>query len=199
MRAVAKRVPIKILWMGEYVRSEEQYKPHYVKFQDMEIARAHIMGVVVDKYTNEQNQYISLILDDGTGQVRVKLFGEDTKFGKDVNVGDLVRAIGKVRENEDERYLVGEIVKKLEDPNWELLWKLEVIKPFAELLNKPSKEEEGKKPESEEIEEEKGKKESEKQEKTKTEKNKEEKDIKDVSENEEEVDEDLLEIEEIEV
>ena len=130
MREIAYRVPIKILWLGDYMKSDEQYKPNYVKFKDLMINRAHVVGVVVDRYDNESSQYSSITIDDGTKQIRVKFFGEDTRFLKNIEIGSTVRVIGKVKENDGERYLVGEIARKLDDPNWQVLWRLEVIDKF---------------------------------------------------------------------
>ncbi len=131
MREIAYRVPIALLLNGEYEKSTEQYSPNYVKIGDMRISRAYIMGVVIDRYDNETNQYTGLTIDDGTGKILAKLFGEDVKFARGIQIGDLVRVIGKIRENERGRYLICEIVKKIEDKGWQELWKLEVIDKYS--------------------------------------------------------------------
>ena len=134
MREIAYRVPIALLLNGEYEKSTEQYTPNYVRIGDMRISRAYIMGVVIDRYDNDTNQYTGLTIDDGTGKILAKLFGEDVRFAKDIQIGDLVRVVGKIRENERGRYLICEIVKKIEDKGWQELWKLEVIDKYSKQI-----------------------------------------------------------------
>ncbi len=69
---------------------------------------------------------------------------------EEFEVGDLVTVIGKVREYEGEVHLVPEVIREVEDPNWELLRELEILEKREKML------EEGKKPEFEEEEEAEG-------------------------------------------
>ena len=128
MRSIAYRVPIKVLIEGEFVKSTGEYDPNYVKYKNLKINRAQIIGTVESKFTSDNGQYIGLVIDDTTGRIRVKLFGGDTSFAKDINEGDTVRAIGKIKET-DERYIQAEIVKKV-GPKWLEYWKVKVIQNF---------------------------------------------------------------------
>ncbi len=150
VRSIAKKVPIDTLLRGEFVRSQERYEPSYVSFNGMRISRVHVVAKVTDKYVNEESDFIALTIDDGTGRIRVKLFGEDTRFAKDVDVGDLVRVIGMVRDD-GERFINGEIVKKLEDENWKRLWEADV-KRLAKVYMQETEEEKESEPQPEEIE-----------------------------------------------
>ncbi|MEM7826351.1 MAG: OB-fold nucleic acid binding domain-containing protein, partial [Candidatus Aenigmatarchaeota archaeon] len=67
-------------------------------------------------------------IDDGTACIRVKLFGKDNQLLQKISRGDLVIVIGKVKEYDGEIYVLGEILRKLEDPNFEVLRKLEILK-----------------------------------------------------------------------
>jgi len=69
------------------------------------IHRARILGVVVS--TEE------LVIDDGTGSILVRTF--DMPFP--VQIGDIVLAIGRPRTYDNQPYLLGEIVKKI-DTKW---------------------------------------------------------------------------------
>ncbi len=119
------KVPVDALVKGEFHRSNERYVPSYVEFDGIRISRVNIVANVVSKYENVDANYVLLNIDDGTGQIRVKLFGEDTRFASEVVEGDFVRVIGMVRDDGD-RFINGEIVKKLENPNWKSLWENDV-------------------------------------------------------------------------
>lgn len=85
--------------------------PSGIQTQRCMIARASILGVIIDKQEN------SFILEDGTGLVHIRSF--DAKpVPVLANVGDVVLVIGRPREYNAERYLVLEICKKLRNPSW---------------------------------------------------------------------------------
>lgn len=99
-----------------------------------EISRARIIATVVGKFISEDKNFASVTIDDGTDTIRVKLW-QDISLLENIEVGQLVDIIGKVREYNDEIYLVPEIIQKIEDPNLELLRKLEVknrLKQFGD-------------------------------------------------------------------
>lgn len=62
-----------------------------------------------------------ILLDDGTGQIKVLVFNEHIK----ANAGDIVRVIGKVREKDGERFINAEIVRPVSE-EWLELRKLEL-------------------------------------------------------------------------
>lgn len=74
----------------------------------------------------DDGKYAAVTLDDGSDTIRLKVF-KTTKPLDSLNVGDVVDAIGKVREYEGERYMIVEIAKKVDDPNYELMRRLELV------------------------------------------------------------------------
>ncbi|MFX0136239.1 MAG: hypothetical protein ACFFDN_21545 [Candidatus Hodarchaeota archaeon] len=76
-----------------------------------------------------KKDYGYLIIDDGTETIRIKVWGDDIRKYKveDLNIGDNVDIIGRVREYNDEIFIMPEIISKISDPNWELLRELEKI------------------------------------------------------------------------
>ena len=60
---------------------------------------------------------------------------------ENIEVGDIIRVIGRLRKYEDEIYIMPEIIKKFDDPNYELMNKLEAIKHRV-IVEKPIEEEE---------------------------------------------------------
>ncbi len=96
------------------------------------VGRARVMATVVNKFVSEDGKYIGLTLDDGTDTIRIKMWDNFVLVGKIVE-GDIVDVIGKVRVYNEEIYIVPEIVYKVENPNLELLRKLEITKKLRKL------------------------------------------------------------------
>jgi len=71
--------------------------------------------------------YLSITIDDGSFSIRLKAWREDTKLLQNVNQGDLVLVIGKMKQFNEELYIIPEIVKLIDDPNIELIRKLELL------------------------------------------------------------------------
>lgn len=113
---------------GKFVR-KEGFEPSYVLTElGQRISRAKIIGTIVDKFMSDDGNYSSVTVDGDTSSIRVKAFREDVNIFDNLELGDMVVVIGKVREYADENYIIPEIVKKLADPNYESLHRLEVLK-----------------------------------------------------------------------
>ncbi len=125
-RSTALKVRIKDLVEGEFVRTEGAMEPNYVvtPLNEM-VSRARVMGVVVSKFTSEDEKYITVTLDDGSETVSVRAFRE-TDVLKDVEVSESIDVVGKVKEYQGEVYLLAEAVHIIKDPNWELVRRLEL-------------------------------------------------------------------------
>jgi RPA family protein len=135
MRATAYKVRIEDLVNGEYRRSEDGTEPaHLLTPWGQQLVRARVMGTVVDKFVRDDGSYGTLTLDDGSGVMRIKAWGEDVRKIARVGVGELVDVIGRVREFEGEVYLAPDAVIKVEDPNWETVRILELVKLRKKML-----------------------------------------------------------------
>ena len=131
----AYKIKIEDLVKGQYTRSVEGAEPsHLVTPWGQEISRARILGTVVDKYVSEDRSYAALRIDDGSETVRLKAWRQDVPSVEGINVGDLVDAAGRVREYGGEVYLTPDIVVKVEDPNWEVVRELEVLRSRGQLF-----------------------------------------------------------------
>lgn len=86
------------------------------------ISRVWITGVIVQK---KQENYLSFLVDDGTGTMRVRVFNDLERFP--VEVGDTVEVVGRVREYNGRLYVTPDFVRKI-DPNTELLRRAEAVK-----------------------------------------------------------------------
>jgi RPA family protein len=105
----------------------------FLESGDRKIIRVNVIANVVDKFLNAgEKKYISLTLDDASGQIRLKAFGDDVAAIENYTQGDTLQIIGFVREYNSELYITPEVVKKV-DPRWLLVRKLEVQKTREEL------------------------------------------------------------------
>ena len=110
----------------------------YLTLEDKEINRVNLIANVTNKFQSDEKAYISLTVDDGTGQMQVKAFSDNIKILKEVGFGDTILIIGNLRYFNHEVYILPEIVKTL-DARWLLARKLELkedYKDFYEALEK---------------------------------------------------------------
>ncbi len=113
----------------------------FVELGDKRIVRTNIIANVVDKFESEgEKRFASITLDDGSGQIRARLFGEDINKFKDMAQGDTLVIIGTIRSFNQELYILPEIIKKI-DPRYLLVRKLEIEKSFPQQPNPQQKQE----------------------------------------------------------
>lgn len=127
MRSTAYKLKIEDLVRGRYVHSAEGEPSRLITPWGQEVLRAHFIATVVDKFVREDDGYATLRLDDGSGTIRAKAWGEDVRHMAEFEVGDLVEVVGRVREYEGEIHIVPEVLERVEDPNWELVRELEIL------------------------------------------------------------------------
>jgi len=123
-RSTAYRVKLKNIVNSTYEK-REGFNPSVIKFNNLEISRVNVIASIVGKYLTDDQNYCAVTLDDGSETIRVKNFGVEVSVIKELNVGDIVRIIGKVKEYNEEKYIAGEISKVL-NPNWIIVNDLEI-------------------------------------------------------------------------
>jgi RPA family protein len=129
-RQTAYKTWISSLNNGNY-KIEESTGYGYVEFNNTKISRVNLIGTVVNHFISEDSNYGTITIDDNSSTIRIKSFREDTNAIKKVKIGDLVLVIGRIRKYNDEIYINHEIIKALNNPNWELLRKLELLKLYG--------------------------------------------------------------------
>ncbi len=98
----------------------------FLEIGDKKIVRINILANCVDKFVQDGDKsFASLTVDDASGQLKLKVFGEDTDKVKEIMQGDTLQIIGNIREWNGEIYVIPEIVKKV-DAKWLLVRKLEI-------------------------------------------------------------------------
>ena len=148
-RQTAKKVRIIDLVKGEWVKKEGMEPSYVVTPYGDSVSRARIIGTIVGKFIAEDEGFGSVTLDDATDTIRAKTF-KTAKPIEGLEAGKLVEVIGKVREYNEEIYLIPEIITSINDPNMEILRRLEI---YNLLRNKDSKALPEKKPSKDEKEE----------------------------------------------
>ena len=115
------------VWISDILNSnfmKDETSAGYIKINDAVVSRVNLIATVVYKADQEQNLG-SVMIDDGTGKILLKSFENFAPFSK-VDVGDMVMVVGRIREFSSEKYLMPEILKKLNDNNWMAVRKLEL-------------------------------------------------------------------------
>ncbi len=121
-RQTAKIVNAEDLNSGKYFQ-REGFDPNFLLVPNgMRYSRARIVGTVVDTFKNEDETYGSITIDDGTDTTQLKFFNELDPVDE-YEEGDIVEAVGKVREYQGQVYMNAEIVVK-RDAEYELLHQL---------------------------------------------------------------------------
>ena len=127
-RQIAYKISIKDIFQGKYVQ-QEGWNPNYIEsFDGKKISRVNIIGIVLSKEDNQETSYKSILIDDGSGTISAKSFGEDSGILQNIQIGDPVLIIGRIKEYNSELHILIEIIKKLEDPKWIEIRKIELEK-----------------------------------------------------------------------
>ena len=137
-RKTATKVRIKDLVEGEFIKTEGNMEPNYVVTSLSEmVSRVRVMGVVVSKFISEDDKYVIVTLDDSSEITSARSF-IDTDILKGIEVGETIDVVGKVKEYQEQIYILPEVVYIIEDPNWELVRRLELVIKDKTLGKKPS-------------------------------------------------------------
>jgi RPA family protein len=122
-RHIAYKIRVGDVKIGKPIMDQERFS--FLELGNKKIVRVNVIGNIVDRYQSEgESKYISLTLDDGSGQIRLKIFGDDVQRFKDVVQGNTVLIIGLLRSFNNEMYISPEIIKQM-SPEYLLVRKLE--------------------------------------------------------------------------
>lgn len=123
-RHVAYKMRIGDVLAGKPVLNGERFS--FLELGDKKIIRVNIIGNIIDKFEREgERKFSSLTLDDGSGQIKLRLFGDDIAKFKNVNQGETVAIVGLLRYWNNEIYISPEIIKP-QDSRYLLVRKLEI-------------------------------------------------------------------------
>lgn len=115
-RQVAYKVKIEHITEGNFIKNEG-WDPSFVSDNfGRKLSRVNIIATVVTEIEGEgisKNFYV----DDGSSRIQARTFDDET-FIPELSIGTLVNLIGKVRQYNDEKYLIPEVVKIIENEKW---------------------------------------------------------------------------------
>jgi hypothetical protein len=125
-RQIAYKVRISEILGGSYVK-EEGWQPNYILMGDgRKISRINLIAAVISLQREDSTS--SVIVDDGTGEILLRSFEGFLEL-KEITVGDVVNIIGKPREFGQEKYILPEVMKRLQNPGWIGVRNLELSGP----------------------------------------------------------------------
>lgn len=125
-RNIAFKFRIGDILIGKPVMDGERFL--FLELGSKRIVRVNIIGNIVDKYESEkETKFSTLTLDDGSGQIKLKCFGDDTEKFKNILQGQTVLIIGVLRHWNNEIYISPEIIRE-QNPKYLLVRKTEIEK-----------------------------------------------------------------------
>lgn len=114
-RYIAYLTDIGTLFSGQFVKGTAPMQSSYIETRSgRKLSRVHLLAVVVAR---GEGNFAEITLDDGTGKIVARSF-EDPRFFAAVQLGDIVRIIGKVRSFNEQVYLIPEIMKMITNKKW---------------------------------------------------------------------------------
>jgi len=125
-RNIAFKLRIGDILMGKPVLDGERFS--FLELGDKKIVRVNVIGNIVEKFDSEgEKKFSVLTLDDGSGQLKLRVFADDVEKFKNITQGQTVLVIGLLRYYNNEVYLNPEIMKE-QDVKYLLIRKLETEK-----------------------------------------------------------------------
>jgi RPA family protein len=125
-RNIAYKFRIGEILIGKPIMDGERFS--FLDLGDKKIIRVNIIGNIIDKYESEgERKYIFFTIDDGSGQIKLKCFGDEAARFKNAVQGQTVLVIGSLRSFNNEVYISPEIIKE-QDTKYLLIRKLEIEK-----------------------------------------------------------------------
>jgi len=123
-RNTAFKLRIGEILKGKPIINEGKFQ--FLEIGDRNIVRVNVIANIIDRYVSDrEKKYVALTIDDASGQIKLKTFGEDIVILKDLSQGDTIQIIGVLKDYNNELYILPEIVKRIE-PKWLLVRKLEM-------------------------------------------------------------------------
>jgi RecG-like helicase len=132
-RSTAVKLTIGDINSGKQIIDQDKLK--FIELGTKQIFRVNLIANIIDKYVQDgEKKYATLTLDDASGQIKIKSFGEDIEKLSHLNPGETIMIVGLLRSWNNEVYITPEIIKKKE-PIYLLIRKKEL--DLSKPLNRP--------------------------------------------------------------
>ena len=122
-RHIAYKVNIRDILSGEYVRGEG-WEPSFINLGSIKVSRIDIIASVIDKAPGSES--LSFVIDDGDSQILCRSFEIISNISA-ISIGDIIHIVGRPRDYNGERYILPEIIQKVDSPKWMLARKIELL------------------------------------------------------------------------
>ncbi len=133
-RHTAYKLRIGDIIAGKPVLDADRFR--FAEIGDKKVVRVNVIANVIEKFVqDDEKKYATITLDDASGQIRVKTFGEDIEKLSNVSQGDTLQVIGLLRTWNNEIYVTPEIIRPRK-PEYLLLRKLEIDLARPKPVNK---------------------------------------------------------------
>ena len=109
VRFAAIKTTIRELLSSPYVEEEGNFN-HILSPWQGKIIRLSLLATIVEK--EMYGTITNILVDDGTGKIIVRFF-EGNPLAHNLNLGEVILIIGKLRKYNQEKYISPEIVKKM--------------------------------------------------------------------------------------
>ncbi len=124
-RNIAYKLRVGDILNGKVIMDGERFS--FLELGDKRIIRVNVVANIIDKFSSDKSKYISFTIDDASGQIRIKVFGDDIDRFSNIELGNTVMIIGLLRVFNEELYISPEIIVS-KDPRYLLVRKLEIEK-----------------------------------------------------------------------
>jgi RPA family protein len=137
-RNVAYKFRIGEVLLGKPILDGDKFS--FLELGNKKIVRVNIVANITDKYESEgERKYIFFTIDDGSGQIKLKCFGDEVDKFKNIVQGQTIVVIGVLRNFNNETYISPEIIRE-QDSKYLLIRKLELEKEKSKNTSPMAKE-----------------------------------------------------------
>ena len=105
-RYPAVKITLREIEESKYIEEENQNPNYLLTLSQKKIVRVNVLATMVHKEL--RGTATNILIDDGTGKIMLHIF-EENKTILDLEVGDTLLVIGRVRRYNQEKYLFPEI------------------------------------------------------------------------------------------
>jgi len=92
--------------------TDQQPAAFFLPSRKIMVGRANLMGFIIDK-ENAGAGFDEFVLDDGSGKIAVRNFDASLSLGN-LSIGDVVNVVGRVRDYNNVRYVIPEVIRKVD-------------------------------------------------------------------------------------
>jgi len=129
-RNTAYIVSIEDVLKSRYINSQEKMESSYALIRGKKAIRVNLIGAVLTITKDQERPITRIDIQDWTSSMQLISF-EDNRFIEEISIGDIIIVIGKIREYNNKRYIIPEIIKRIDNPKW-----INYRKKQIEILNK---------------------------------------------------------------